>query len=109
MKKPKNGTIATIIALLTIIGICFSVYFYFERRYALAEDLKKVESRLDYKILSDRLQSIQDRIWKIIDRCSGKPTDVTINEELRELENKKEATKKELDKMEGHVDPKEPK
>jgi len=47
--------------LLAIIMVIFGVYFYIEERYALCENLKKLEQRLDYKVLSDQYQSIQQR------------------------------------------------
>ena len=61
----------TIISILTIVGIAFGAYFYIENRYALSDELKQVEKRLDYKILSDQHNSIQHRIWQIQDRLHG--------------------------------------
>jgi hypothetical protein len=79
-----------IIAILTILGFAFGAYFYIDGKYASCEDVKKIEKRLDYKIISDQLQAIQDRIWKILDRFQGKKMDMTTEEELRTLEVKKE-------------------
>jgi hypothetical protein len=98
----KDGMVLKLIALFTLISLCFGVYFYFERRYALAQDLRKVENRLDYKIVSDQVVSIQERIWLIQDRCNGKPPlDDTVKEELRELEMRREILKDRLRRMEG--------
>jgi len=80
----------TIIALLTIIGFTFGAYFYIEDRYARCEDVRKVEKRLDYKIVSDQLQAVQQRIWQIEDRFKKKEMDATTKEEMRELGMKKE-------------------
>lgn len=80
----------TIIAILTILAFAFGAYFYLEDHYAKAEDVRKIEKRLDYKIVSDQLQSIMERIWKIRDRYEKKEMDITVKEELRELEKKKE-------------------
>ncbi len=92
--------LAAIIAILTIIGIIFGVYFYIENRYALAEELKKTQQRLDYKIISDQFQAIQERIWKIKDRVGEKPKDQTIKEELQKLESDKKSLEMKIDVME---------
>jgi hypothetical protein len=93
--------IATITGVLILFGILFGSYQYFEKRYALAEEVKKIEKRIDYKILSDQLQMIQERIWKIQDRAQQKKTvDETTKEELRSLEIKKQETQKKLDSLE---------
>lgn len=88
--------VKSLIALCTLIGIVFSGYFYFESHYALAKDLKKVETRLDYKITSDQLESIQERIWKIEDRFYNKNMPNTVKEEYRNLLEDKEDLKGKL-------------
>lgn len=88
--------VGSIIALCTLIGIVFGTYFWIDSRYALSEELKKTQQRLDYKIISDRANSLQERIWKIEDRCKGGKTDQTTAEELRSL-------KKQLDEENGRM------
>ncbi len=95
--------LALIGALILIIGTCFTVYFYAEGRYALAQEMKKVEQRLDYKILTDQLRAVQERIWQLEDRSNikkGKMTeatsDVTIKEELRKLYEEKRTLEEKL-------------
>ena len=96
--KDKIGVIAGIFG---ITAICFSTYFYIENRYALAEDVKQIQQRLDYKIKSDQLRSVQDRIWKIEDRTKGQPpSDQTIKEELRQLKEDKVTIEDQLKVME---------
>jgi hypothetical protein len=92
--------LAVIGALIILIGTCFSVYFYAENRYALSQELKQTQQRLEYKIISDQLHSVQDRIWKIQDRCGKDPADPTVNEELRKLEMDKIAIGDKLKEME---------
>jgi hypothetical protein len=72
---------------MTLIGMCFGVYFYVDTRYALAEELKKVSQRLDYKMKSDQEIAIKERIWKIEDKYGFNPKDPVIKEELRNLKN----------------------
>ncbi len=81
-----------IIAILTILGFAFGAFFYIDGHYANCEDVKKIEKRLDYKILSDQLQSIQQRIWTIKERFEGRKMDKTTTEELQQLEVNKEET-----------------
>ena len=95
-----NKLASSIISLAAVISLAFGSYFYFEKRYALAGDLEKVKSRLEYKIKSDQLKSTQDRIWTIEDRYQGKPMDKTTTEELRQLKESKDQIKGELDKLE---------
>ncbi len=96
-----KNILSLIIALLTIIGITFGVYFYMEKRYALADELTKVTQRLDEKIDSDRYNQIQDRIWKIQDRYRNKQMEDTVKEELRQLEKEKEELNNKIKKFEG--------
>ena len=80
----------TVIAILTILGFAFGAYFFVDDKYARCEDVKKIEKRLDYKIVSDQLLSVQQRIWQIEDRFQEKKMDTTTKEEVRGLEIKKE-------------------
>lgn len=89
-----------IISSLVILGALWGAYQYFEHRYASAEDVAQIEQRLDYKIVSDKYYSTQERIWKIHDRCGKNPTDPTVKEQLRTLELQLEELKTELNKFE---------
>lgn len=81
--------IKKITGILVLTGICFSVFFFFEGRYALSETVQKIEQRLDNYILEDRYNAIQERIWKIEDRHEGKEMPDTAKEELRLLNAEK--------------------
>ena len=111
-KKELVGCICGIIAL---ISICFGVYFWFETRYAHADDvyrdmqkamevIQKVNTKLDYQIIDIELRGVQQRIYTIEDRyCpnKSKPCDEskmpqTVREEYRNLKERKEELKSEL-------------
>jgi hypothetical protein len=79
-------TVPCIISIMTLIGMCFGVYFWANTQYASAETVKMIEQRLDYKIKTDQEQSIRERIWKLKDRFGTNPKDPAIKEELRQLE-----------------------
>ena len=82
--------LSLIITLATILSIAFGAYFFIDSRYALAESVKQVEQRLDYKITSDQANEIQNRLWKLDDRY-GKPEKMpeAVKEEYRDLKEKK--------------------
>jgi hypothetical protein len=86
-----------IVCIVAFGGTLWKAHDYMEN-YALAEDLKQTNKRLDQKIMSDQLNQVQQRIWIIEDRAKVKPPDATAQEELRTLKDKKEELKKELDK-----------
>jgi hypothetical protein len=110
----RKELIASIVGIFALITVCFTVYFYFEGRYAHAADMyrametiKKIEIRLDYKIVEDQLRGIQQRIYTIEDRyCSDKtkPCDEakmpqTVREEYRQLLCEKEKLQKDLETL----------
>lgn len=77
----------------------FGGYFWFEKKFALANDVKMLEQRLDYKIISDQVYSIQERIWKLEDRIKANPNDITAKEELRRLLEEKRIANEKLKVM----------
>jgi hypothetical protein len=84
----------SIIAIVGVISLAFGAYFYFERRYALAEELEKTKTRLEQKIQQDRGNAVQERLWRIEDRLQDRKPTAIENEEIRSLKKEKE----ELDK-----------
>ncbi len=93
--------IGGLLALLTLVGICYGVLFWMDERYASSKEVVQIAQRLDYKIMADQLQSIQERIWRIEDRYRNKPMDDTAREELRQLRELKAQIEKKINKMEG--------
>ncbi len=92
--KECGGTIATV---LSMIGVIFGGYFYIDYRYALAEELEKTKFRLEQKILMDRVNWIQERLWKMEDRHEErKPTDLE-KEEIRKLKLEKDQIEKSME------------
>lgn len=66
-------TVASVISIVLLLGAFFGVYKYIDARYALAEELKKVEQRLDYKVADDQRFSMQQEMRQIEERNIGKP------------------------------------
>ena len=66
-----NLLIGLVVGASTIIGTAFTI----DSRYAKVNDMaevneyvQKVDKRLEIKILKDRANAIQERMWKIEDR-----------------------------------------
>jgi septation ring formation regulator EzrA len=79
------------IAVITLISFAFGVYFFVDSRYALAENVKQIEQRLDYKIKSDQVDQIQTRLWKIEDRYKNMDKmPAAVKDDYRDLQDKKQ-------------------
>jgi hypothetical protein len=92
--------VGSIIAILTLFGILFGTYRYIDSRYALAEEVKKVEQRLDYKILDDQLNATQQRIWIIKERFKNRKMDETTAEEFDKLNKSEKKIQDKINVME---------
>lgn len=84
----KRGLEITV-AIVTLVVIIIGGYMFIENRYALRNQLQKIEIRLEMKIISDDRSQTQDRIWDLEDRIKGNPEDITAIEELRKLKEGK--------------------
>lgn len=67
MQKWKDNLSNNLALILTIISL-IAAYAAVEARYAKAAQVQMVELRLDQKILLDRQDNIQSRMWKYEDR-----------------------------------------
>ena len=88
-----------IVSVLAIIGSLFGAYFWLDGRYAHSQDLKETNQRLDYKIKSDQLNSVQDRIWRYDDRYKKRDMDDAAVGEYRALQQQKEELNKDLNQI----------
>ena len=57
-----------IIALVTIVGFASSL----DGRYAKADQVNRIETKVDLTILKLRMEAVQERMWKIEDRQTEK-------------------------------------
>lgn len=83
--KRGQAILALIIASSAIIGLLFSV----DGRYAKAGDLNNVSVRLEQKILMDKSDNLQQRLWKLEDRFEGREMPQVAKEEVRRLRKEK--------------------
>jgi len=86
----------SLLTLFSIIAIILSGFFFIDNRYAQVDNMKQIEQRLDYKILSDQYKVTLDRIWQLDDRFRGRNMDTTSAEEYRQLKETKEILKNKL-------------
>lgn len=91
-----NRIIAIIAILTSIVGGVLAV----ESRYAQAEDVKKLRTEFQQSILENKIDRLQERIWKITDR--GVKT-VSDNDNLRRLEQDKDRAEQQLEALEKKV------
>lgn len=75
--------IAIIVGMLTIVGSLYA----FDKHYAKAERLEMVELRLSQKILQDRADWIQERIYRLEDRYVDRIMPQSVIEEYRRLKD----------------------
>jgi hypothetical protein len=93
-----------IIAILTIIGMAFGVFFYLDSNYAKCAEVKAIERRLDYKIESDKLTTTQGRLWRMEDRYGADPDkiqDKDVRQQMKELKVDIDVQKERVKHLEG--------
>lgn len=96
-----NKLTSSVIALCTIIGFAFGVYFFIDSRYALAETVKQVEQRLDYKIKSDQADQVSSRIWRLESLYqTPEKMPAAVKEEYRDLQDTKQKLRDSLKALE---------
>lgn len=90
LDRVKNS-IGVVIAFLAFGGFVWGAYSYLDAQYAKAEDVQRIEQRLEFKITKDRYETIQERLWKLEDRFPDKrKMPSSVLEEYRQLESEKE-------------------
>ena len=91
--------LSSVMAVIVFAGFVWSAQTYLHENYASASDVKRIEDRLDSKILEDRLFNVQERIWRIEDRYERKEMSIDAKEQRRLLIDEKTKIEKELDSL----------
>lgn len=101
-------TLGLLLSICSFISILFGAFFFLDNRYAKAfetsemkEQTIKIEKRLENKIIMDRIDSLQERIWKYQDRYGEKlekTHDSLVIDEFKRLSTEKETLEKSLNK-----------
>lgn len=92
--KKLSLILGIVVALISVGAAAFEV----DKRFAKAEQVQQIGWRLDHKIIKDRIEALQERIWNLEDRYSDKMTPEVLKE-IRKLKHEKELLNKELDKL----------
>jgi len=84
-----NTLIALFIGVSTMLGTAFTI----DSRYAkeadvqeVKEEIEKIDRRLELKILKDRADYLQERIWKYEDRYEDKEIPREVKEMMRTMQ-----------------------
>ena len=79
--------IKNIAALISTLSIIIGTSFVLDNRWAKAAEVNKLNMRLEQKIIMDRNEKLQERIWKIQDRYQDKSImPISVIEEIRIIE-----------------------
>jgi hypothetical protein len=106
----KRELIGCIGGMILLISVCFGAYFALQKQLtpmymhsALADEVKQVQGDvkqtqkdLDFHKKDSYLKSIRQRIWTIKERAGEKPKNITIKEELDNLEVERKRLEEEL-------------
>jgi hypothetical protein len=104
-----------IVAVCGAIGFVITIggaYVAVDSRYAKAEDVKQIDIRLEQKILADKSDILQERLWKMEDRygyidvskgTSNVPPE--INDQYRRIRAEKQAVDQKLNIIHQKVSP----
>lgn len=86
-------------------SVILGATFFIDSRYAQSADVQMIEQRLDQKIIQDKADNLQQRIWKLEDRFGSEKNmksevkDVyrELKEDLKKLELKLKTSEDTLD------------
>jgi len=78
MKITKLITI--IITIIVALAGFISTTYVLDARWAKADDVQQLSLRLDLKILTDRSNAIQERLWKLEDRYGAGVPGIPLSE-----------------------------
>jgi len=88
--------LAKILGLIVAAVAVVSSLFALDGRFAKSKDVVQLSKRLELKIVQDRADYVQQRLWQIEDRYKDAPMPPTVLEEYRCL-------KCELKRLQGKV------
>ena len=92
--KKLSILIGSIVGAITITTTAIQV----DKHYAKAAEVQQIEWRLDQKIIKDRVNTLQERIWMLEDRYGIDTSKMApeIREEIRNLRSERQQLDKEL-------------
>jgi len=91
-------TTSAVLAFILTISSAVALLFSLDSRWAKAAELKKVQYRLEQKIQQDRVDALQERLWKLDDRFE-RDMPQAVKDEYRKLEKEKIELEKYIEKV----------
>ncbi len=89
--------VAVVVGLFVVFGgFVWGTYTYLDTQYAKAADMKRIEQRLDGKILEDRIANISEQLWTLENRYYKKEMPEEARDKYRRLQEEKK-------KLEGYM------
>jgi len=76
-------------ASLAILTVLSSLFLWSENHYALAAEVAELQERLEFKIVEDKLYSIEQRLYPLLVAEKKGKLDVLMFEQLELLKNQK--------------------
>ena len=113
----KVATVAKYVtAIFVLIAMLFSVAKYLDSYVAHADDIEilkakdselviamnKIAKRLDIKIANDKLNRIQERIWRLEDRIAAKGETPETREQMRILKQEYREAERQIRRLENN-------
>jgi len=106
MFKRWEAWVGIVIGILAIVGSVFGAFNFLDTRFAEEEKVEQIRfsvdevgKRLDFKIVKDKFQAVQERMWSLEDRHGGKElkdADTSTKEEYRNLQVQQDDLRSEL-------------
>jgi len=84
--------------LITLIAGSIAVIWQIDARYATAEEVEKLCERLDNKIAQDKLDYLDQRIWKIEDRYPKGKMPIMVRDQYRGLKKERAKLERQMKK-----------
>jgi len=98
MWKAATGSVG---AIILIFSSAWAVDAYLDSEYAKRYWVELVEMRLEQKIVSDREQNLQDRLWRYQEKCGfrAKKCGPEAEREYQRIEAQLQKTKEQLGQL----------
>jgi len=92
--------IISIMSVIALLGAFFASFQWVENRYALREALAQVKQQVDYHIINQQREVLEQRLDKLNEKYKGKPMPAEAKEMKKDLEIRLQEKEKELKSLE---------
>jgi len=92
--------ILSIISVIALLGAFFTSFQWIENRYALREALAQVKQQVDYHIINQQREALEQRLDKLNEKYKGKLMPAEAKELKDDLQKRLDKKEKELKSLE---------